>query len=97
MAQAFNGGTPPKVPATPTARGGGAQKQSTTDEVEPLPKNAKGGKKKKGVAIPDKRARRPSPTNGGDDGALDRAMQEKQIAGELQDRLRTRDRVRVIQ
>ena len=31
MAQAFKGGTPPKVPASTTARGGGAQKQSTTD------------------------------------------------------------------
>jgi len=84
----FKGKGTQKVPATTIGRGGGNQRQGgAPDAATP--------RKTKGPQISNKQSRRPSPTNGGDKAPFDR-NQTKQIAGELQNRLRARDRGRMM-
>jgi len=76
-----------KVPSTPLGRGGGKQRSGgAPDAATP--------RKTKGPQIPNAKSRRPSPTNGGDKQPFDRNS-VKQIAGELQNRLRARDKGRM--
>jgi len=82
----FKGAGTQKVPNTTTGRGGGKQGLGgSPDAATTRPKNNR---------IPTAKSRRASPTNGGDKQPYDRG-QTKEIAGELQNRLRARARGRM--
>ena len=82
----FKGRGTQKVPATPIGKGGGKQRQGGTPDAATT--------RAKSPPISNAKSRRPSPTNGGDKQPFDR-NQTKQIAGELQNRLRARDKGRM--